>query len=361
MTRKRTPAMTEKERIEALLRREKPDRVPFWTMSHEVFAMLQAGGTVTDTYKNPAECLPTWRKICRDFGWVSIPYLQYGAFGAWEFGGEIKLPESQYSFAPSVIRYPVETPEEALQLKIPDIKSSGTIPALMELSKKSSQEKPDNEPWNVVCARVGPFTVAANLPGPQKFAKWLIKAPEACHHLLRIATGYLIGITLYWKETFGIDGVLPYGAEPTAANQIISPKQFEKFAFPYIKELQEQILSLGYKTTFMHICGEQNLNLPYWAQIPFGDPGIVSFGHEVTLETAAKYFPSDIIFGNLEPVIILTKTPEEVYEASRKVIEEGKSLPNGFIFSTGCSLPATADPENVMAMTRAINDFGWYD
>jgi len=357
----RTGAMTDKERVEALLRREKPDRIPFWPMSHQPFCMLQAGGTVADSYKKPAECLPALRKTCRDFGWVSIPYLQYGAFGAWEFGGEIKWPESQYSFAPSVVRYPVETPEEAMNLKMPDVKGSGNIPALMELSRKSSQEKLDNEPWNVVCARVGPFTVAANFLGPEKFAKWLIKAPEACHHMLRLSADYLFELTLYWKDTFGIESVLPYGAEPTTANQIISPKHFEEFALPYIKELQEKILSLGYKTTFMHICGEQNLNLPYWAQIPMGDPGIVSFGHEVGLETAAKYFPNDIIFGNLEPVIIQTKTPEEVYEASRKVIETGKNLPGGFIFSTGCSLPARVNPENVMAMTRAVNDLGWYD
>ena len=89
---------------------------------------------------------------------------------------------------------------------------------------------------------------------------------------------------------------------------------------PYIKKLCETLLGMGYKHIFAHICGEQNLNLPYWAKIPFGDPGIISFGHEIDLKTAAEYFPNDIIMGNLEPVIIQTKAPGEVFEATKQVI-----------------------------------------
>jgi uroporphyrinogen decarboxylase len=177
---------------------------------------------------------------------------------------------------------------------------------------------------------------------------------------MRITADYFIEKAKYWKDTFGIEGVLPFLGEPSAANQIISPKQFERFAMPYIKEINETLLAMGYKHLFVHVCGEHNLNLPCWAQIPMGDPGLVSIGHEVELQTAAKYFPNDIIMGNLEPAIIQTKTPNEVYEATRKVIEGGKKLTQGYIFSPGCELPPKAPAENVMAITRAIEDYGWY-
>ncbi|MBW1768047.1 MAG: uroporphyrinogen-III decarboxylase, partial [Deltaproteobacteria bacterium] len=59
--------------------------------------------------------------------------------------------------------------------------------------------------------------------------------------------------------------------------------------------------------------------------------------------------------------IIQTGTPEEVYEASRTVIEKGKKLPGGFIFSPGCEMPPMAPIENVRMMTKAVNDYGWYD
>jgi uroporphyrinogen decarboxylase len=142
---------------------------------------------------------------------------------------------------------------------------------------------------------------------------------------------------------------------------MISPKQFEQFALPYITEIQEKVLAMGYRTTYVHICGNQNLNLPLWAKIPIGDPGIVSIGHEIALENAGHYFPDQIVLGNLDPTIIQTGTPADIYEATRRNIEEGKKLSGGYVLSPGCQLPPMASPENIMAMTKAVYDFGWYD
>ena len=231
---------------------------------------------------------------------------------------------------------------------------------MMEFCKLSSQESLDNEPFNVLCTLEEPFTIAANISGPDKLARWLIRKPEAAHRLLRLASDFLIGIAKYWRDTFSVDGVLILLCEPTSSNQMISSKQFEQFALPYIKEVHEEILAMGHKYIYEHICGEQNANLPYWAQVSYGDPGIISIGHEIDLETAAKYFPNDIILGNLNPTVIQTGTLEEVYEASKKVIEKGKNLPGGFIFSPGCETPPMANPDCIMAMTRAVDEFGWY-
>ena len=79
------------------------------------------------------------------------------------------------------------------------------------------------------------------------------------------------------------------------------------------------------------------------------------------LETASRYFPNDIIQGNVEPAIIQTGTPEEVYELSRICIEKGKNHPGGFILSPGCEMPANAPSYKVWMMRKAINDFGWYE
>jgi len=357
---KRRGAMTERERVEALLNHRKPDRVPIRANALG-FYTRQFGASIADYYNNPEVSLAAQRKVARDFGWVFWPRIAYASWGGWEFGGEIKWPSGEFTMAPTVARRPVNTVEDAVNLKMPDVKNSGIVPIATELYKMSSQERLDNEPFNVMIPQEGPFVIASNIPGMSIFAKWLIKEPEAAHRLLRLTTDYVIELMRYWKGLFGIDGVLPGYAEAATSNQVISPKQFEQFALPYLKEFNEKMVSWGYKHIYVHICGDQNLNLPYWAQIPMGDPGILSFGHEVDLETAARYFPNDIIVGNLEPAIIQVGTPEEVYEASRKVIEKGKKLPGGFIFGPGCELPPNAPVENVIAMTRAVNDFGWYD
>jgi uroporphyrinogen decarboxylase len=358
MTKKKA-TMTDRERIEAILRREKPDRVPNWTMGLG-FCTLYIGGTIADAYNNPEMCLAGQRKACQDFDWVFFPFMITSLNPA--FGGEIKWPSGEYAQAPTVHKYPVETPEDVMNLKMPpDIKTAGTAPMRMEFCKLSSQERLDNEPFNVMVFMGGAFTNAAGMPGIENFGRWMLRKPEVVHHLMRIVIDYYVELAQYWKDTFGIEGVLPFFGEPTTANQIISPKQFEQFAMPYLKELCEALLAMGYRHIYPHICGEQNLNLPYWAQIPFGDPGIISVGHEVELETAAKYFPNDIIMGNLEPAIIQTRTPQEVYQATREVVEKGKKISTGYIFAPGCELPPKAPIENLRAMSQAIDDFGWYE
>ena len=99
--------------------------------------------------------------------------------------------------------------------------------------------------------------------------------------------------------------------EPAASNQLISPKLFKEFVMPCLQELHEKILKMGYQHIYCHICGESNANLPYWSQVPMGNPGVVSIGHEIDLEKAAEFFPSDIIMGNLEPSLLQTGKPPE--------------------------------------------------
>ncbi|MFC1867578.1 uroporphyrinogen decarboxylase family protein [Thermodesulfobacteriota bacterium] len=352
--------MNERERIEAILRREKPDRVPIWPFSAMGFATVYTGASIAEAYNKPKVALATQRKAAKDFGWVFAPVLGYAAFGGWEFGGEIKWPSGEFSQAPTVLKQPVETPEDVMSLKLPDIKNAGIVPLMIEFYKLATKERLDNEPFNVMSFADGCFTRAANICGVDNLCRWLLKRPEVAHRVLRLSTDFTVELAQYWKDTFGIDGVLPKGGDPTSSNAMISPRHFEQFALPYIKEAQERVLAMGYKTTYIHICGEQNLNLPYWAQVPMGDPGIVSVGHEVELETAAHYFPNDIIMGNLEPTIIQTGTPQEVYEATKEVVEKGKKIEGGFVFSPGCETPPMSSVKNIMAMTDAVNDAGWY-
>ena len=357
----RKARMTEKERVEALIRHEKPDRVPIWPFAETSYAAY-AQISIADTYNNPAAALDGQRRTCDYFQWVCAPWIGYAAYGGWEFGGDIKWPSGEYAQAPAITRYPVEKVEDVYKVKLPDVKTAGFTPIEKEFYDLAVKEGFDNEPFNVtIFPGAAVFSIAANICGPGTFCKWLLKEPEAVHHLLRLAEDHCIDKTRYFKSIYGIEGVLPMGGEATTDNRLISAKQFEEFALPYLKEAYQKVLDMGYKVIYSHICGEQNANLPFWAQIPMGEPGIISIGHEIEIETAAEYFPDHIILGNLEPAKLQVETPEEIYEASRDLIERGKKIAGGFIYSPGCGMPPMAPIENMMAMTRAVNDFGWYD
>ena len=352
--------MTDRERIEALLNRRQPDRVPIWPFAAHGFAVVYNNLSLAEAYTNPEACYQAMRKTCRDFGWVFSPWVGYAALGAWEFGGEVRMPSGEYDQAPMVTRYPIEKDEDIYNLKWPG-PDSGFYPIARKFGELARLERLDNKPFDAVIRAGGGFSLACNIVGLDRFLRWLIKKPDLAHYLIRELSDWSLAGLAKQSEKLGTDGVLCLSAGPTSSNYLISPQQFAEFVLPSLKEGQERLRALGYETTYTHICGEHNANLPYWSQIDFGDPGIIGVGHEIKLETAARYFPDDIILGNLEPAIVQTGTPDEVYEATRKVVEEGKELPGGFIFSTGCDLPPRSPVENVRAMTKAVNDFGWYE
>ena len=362
--------MTNKERIEALLRRERPDRVPFWAGGRS-FAIIYSGGSIADAYEaysdsgtyTPKMAYEAEKRAARDFDWVFTTAFSPRATmrsisGA--FGGEVKLPSGKYSQAPSIVRYPAETVEEVMALKVPDVKAAYS-PLMVDICNISRQEEDENKLFNVTFGSLSVVNVAGAIVGAERLCKWIIKEPEVAHRVLRLSTDYNIATAQYVKDNFGVDRMLPTGANATASNQLISPRHFEQFALPYLKESHQKVLAMGFNHLRYHPCGEQNLNLPYYQQVPMGDPGIFYVGNEIDLETAAKYFPNDIIGGNLDTTVIQNGTPDEVYIAARKVIEQGKSLPNGFTLTPACELPPLAPVENIRVITRALNDFGWYD
>ncbi|MFC1919920.1 uroporphyrinogen decarboxylase family protein [Chloroflexota bacterium] len=354
----RQDKMTKDERIIALLKRQPLDRIPVYALMAG-FAALNVGYTIEDQYSittgQKSRDAFTW--TAEQYGFQDLPVKGHGHIGSWEFGGEIAAPTSEFAQAAIVTRYPVVTEDSALKLELPDVRRAGVIPIAMENSKDLER----SGAAIILFQLPGPWDVASSMCGLDQMCRWAMKKPELSHRLLRLATDFLVQVAQYWIDTFGPERVLPLGGHPQTSNDIVSPKIFEAFCLPYIKELHEKVLAIGIKHILCHICGEQNLNLPYWEQIPFGDPGIVSFGHEVDLETAGKYFPNDIIAGNVEPAIIQTGTPEQVYELTKTCIKKGRKHPGGFMLAPGCEMPPKAPSYNVWTMMKAISDLGWYE
>ena len=352
----RPDRLTVPERIGAILSRQTPDRVPFIPFIFGTCAVT-VGYPVSAIYDDAEKSF--WSQMWSQemYGYDGSPLYGYASYGGWEFGGDIAMPTGRFEMAPVITRFPVGTEKDVMELKLPDVRKAGCNPIMMEFGHIM------HKMGMPVFVQVGEgvFSTATNICGVDKFCRWMLTKPELAHRLLRLSTDLCIANAKLWADTFGVENIFPWIAEPASANQIISPKQFEEFALPYLKELHETMLDMGVKHIFAHICGEHNLNLPYWSQVPMGDPGIVSFGHEVDLEIAAKTFPTDIIAGNIEPQIVQTGTHEDVYEICRAAIEKGKKCPGGYVLMGGCEIPIMAPPYNIYTIRKAVNNFGWYE
>jgi uroporphyrinogen decarboxylase len=347
--------MTSTERLEAMLEGKKLDRVPFLSFILG-FCARNVGYPVSTIYSDPQKSFQAQVWTREQYGYDSEPFYGYASYGGWEFGGEINLPRGEYEQAPAHGRFAVEKEQDLESLRLPDVKKSGMLPLAMEFSR--IQNERGYFPSMVVG---GPFTIAGNICVVDTLCRWLIKKPALVHRLLRMATDHVVEVAQYWIETFGKGRVKVQIWEPMATNQIISPNQFAEFILPYQIELHDKILKMGVKSILCHICGQQNANLPYWARVPMGKSGVISVGKEIDILTAIKYFGDKyVIAGNIEPAILQTGTPEQIYEICRQLIEKGKTAPRGYALMQGCEVPVNTPPYNLYSMRKAINDFGWY-
>jgi uroporphyrinogen decarboxylase len=348
--------MNSMERINMLFNYGKPDHVPI-NMIAPTFTCRNAGLPVSLAYSNPQQSFNSMQWAAEQYGWDQIPQIvRHTVMEVLDFGGDVRLPEGQYEGALIVKSFPVKSDSDVENLRMPDPEKTGMIETAIELGRL---QKANGLPVTFVSR--SPFTIASNICGLEQFCRWLMKKPELCERLMKMATEHVFNVLQYWVDTFGSENVFVFMSSPSESNQVISPKQFEKFALPYHFIYHEKLKALGIERFYFHICGEQNANLPYFADaLPWGHPSILSFGHEVSIETSAKYFQEDILCGNIEPATIQTGTTQQVYELAKTTLENGKHIPGGFILSAGCELPIGSPAANVFAITKAVDDFGWY-
>ncbi len=349
--------MTAEERTEALMMEQPIDRIPFMLSASGMMA-LNVGYSIYEWYTEPQKAFDSGRMTSEQYGAMWVPYGIYPAFGPWELGGEIKWPTGEFDQCPNV-EPPISSDEEAWNLKIPPIeklKDIGYLPYSREFARiATSQGMPFAIP--IYC----PFTTAGNIVGIERICRWVIKKPDLAHHVLRLATDFLIAVSRIIVDEFGAEFFIPGVSTASMANNIISPKTAREFALPYLTEYTEKLIEMGIMSIGLHICGEQNLNYELYPEVPLPPFSQISVSHEVDLEKAGATFPDVVIAGNVEPALLQLGAPEDVYEVCRVAIEKGKKHKRGFVLTSGCEMAPQTPPYNVWMMAKAVNDFGYYE
>ncbi len=344
--------MSPKERITALLAGKPVDRTPHFPFILG-FCAKNLGYPISIIYSDAKKSFDAQKKTFEQYGLDWGPMYGYASYGTWEFGGEITMPTGNNQQAPSNRIFPVNKETDLDRLDLPDVKTAGCLPIAMEFSRL--QDRYD-VPISVIMG--GNFTIAGNICSIEKLCRWMLKKPEAVKRLLRLATDHILDTVEQWITTFGAERVIPQFWEPMASNLIISPKQFERFVLPYLVETGRRIIDMGVRHILFHICGDQKANLPYWAEVPMGNPGLCSFGKEIDIGSAINVLGEKaIIIGNIDPTLLFTGPPENIFEQCRQTIEKGKQAPRGFMLSSGCELPPETPGYHLFLMKKAIENF----
>ncbi|MHB8869669.1 MAG: uroporphyrinogen decarboxylase family protein [Thermoleophilia bacterium] len=339
----------------------RPDRVPFVPRVYG-YPMALSGWAVADAYCDADRSFRA-RLKAQELAGYDDPFAlyAYASMGAWEFGGEVKMPAGEYGAAPSIARHPVACEDDVERLRVPeDVLSAGSVPIMLEFAWLQARH---GLPVSVDLGT--PFTDAANVVEPSLFLKWLVKRPDLAHHVLRIVTDFFLALAAEWVRLFPGCVIVGFDGTPGEANTLISAMHFREFAQPYMQEVHEKGLEMGVSYFHTHICGEHNANLAALAGVPFGrpgQPGMVSFGHEVALSRAIEVMgDSVVVMGNVNPAEMRFASPECVFDLAREAVLAGRDAPVGFVLMSGCEVPVDTPLENLAAMLRAARTYGRYE
>ena len=343
--------------VEALLRYEKPQRVPNGTMCFgEAFAVVDTGQDIAEIFHKPEAIYTAACRTADRYGWN--PFLQYSkssVLGCFDFGGTMAYPTKNGEFfLPR--EYPVKTESDVEKLTLPDLRTAGNIQMRLQLAEVQQAAG-----FPVTFSTRSPFCMAADLCGLTQFLSWITEKPDLCQALMAIAYQHILQVLDVWVTTFGAENLQVWVNTPVESNQLISPEHLERFALPYHLKFGAHLKAIGVRQLAIHLCGDQNRNLPLLAEAdPWAHPTILSFGVEVDMEKAAAIFPRDIIFGNIDTMLLQNGSPKAVFDTCRELIDRGKRIEGGFILAPGCEPPVFMPPANMHAITQALEACGAY-
>lgn len=239
------------------------------------------------------------------------------------------------------------------QLEPVDPRRDGRLPLYLEALERINEAI--GHEVGVGSSVGGPFTAAASLRGTEHFLKDLHKNPEQAHQLLQLVTES----ALNYIDAVCDLGLKPSISEPTASGTLISSRQFQEFAQPYLKQYADRIIERCGSGPMLHICGNTSR---IWTEMASIGASVLSLDNVIDLQEAREAVGDRVtLAGNVRPIETLMKgTREQIMKETRECLRKASNNPKGYILSSGCAIALDTPPENILAFMDAARTLGSY-
>jgi uroporphyrinogen decarboxylase len=362
-------------RVETVRRFGVPDRVPVVPAIAHRFLVPQVGVRFRDYYGDPEVMLRTqllaqkWllENVRTDAFSITGPWVGawadfQNAFEAGSLGVEIFFPDDDI---PWVGKGWVEDEADLARLEAMDFVHSG-LNARQLAYRKAMIEVADRFPVRFRGGPIfypganpalthtsdGPFGVAGDLMGATELFIAVKERPAFARELLRIVTEKLVA----WLDFCGEEERLPEPRDLAWSDDLavsLSAETYGDLVLPFEKRLRDRF---GGRAS-LHMCGRSDHLLEIFRD-ELRIHEYQGFGWEVSLERVRDVLGGRVVLlGNVNPMLIRDGTPDEVREATRRVIEAlGPS--RGLIVQDGNNIPPGSPLENINAMMEAAERYG---
>jgi uroporphyrinogen decarboxylase len=344
--------MTPKQRTEAVLRGEIPDRVP--VCLHNFLPAADEAGMQLEDHLNDPECAARAHiEAVEKYGYDCVLIDLDTTMLAEAMGATRDAAPN----APGHIAAPaIGDLSDISSLKVVDPEKDGRIPVLLEAIRILARELGGEIAIRGNADQCA-FSLAALLRGMEDFLMDLTDEDEHenAHRLLEICYRSHLAVHRAIRRA---GAHLTSLGDSSCGPDVVSPAMFEQFARPYQERLVRELADDG-TFTVIHICGDTSLILDSLADYP-------ACGFELDYKTDAARAKgtvgaNHVLFGNIDPsAVIANGTPGIIREACRQLIALWK--PGGrFILNAGCAIPPGTPPENIRALVQAAREFGSYE
>ncbi len=278
---------------------------------------------------------------------IVYPGSGYNNFHAAALGGKIKFREIG---APDLENHFVSSEEDLSKLNLADLDKEETINTVKKALRETKAKI--GSTYVVTMTAWGPFTLGARLVGEESMMKATFKKPAFVEKVVDFAANLLIHLyePIVADKTLEVISL----ADPTASGDLISRKQFEKFAVPYLKKFTDWAKSRGVHT-LVHICGNTTDRLDLF---PLTGASCISLDHKTDMAKAKETLHGKMCFGgNIDPVkVMLNGTAADVETACKEVIKTA-GTDGGFVLMPGCDIPPTVPYANIQKFIQVAHEW----
>lgn len=364
-------------RVEQAKRFETPDRVPVIPAIAHRFLIPKVGVRFRDYYADPETMLRT-QILCQKWLLENVRTDAHSITGAWtgawtdfqntfeagSLGVEVIFPDDDI---PWVGPGWVKDDADLRALEAIDFVHTG-LNARQSEYRRRMIEVADQYPVRFQGGEVfypganpalthtsdGPFGVAADVRGQIELFADVLERPDFARELLRIVTDKLIA----WLDFCHHEEGLPEPRELAWTDDLavsLSARTFRDILLP-----DEQRLRFNFDgRASLHMCGKADHLLEIFRD-DLQIHEFQGFGYQVDLDRVAEVMGGRVVLiGNVNPMLVHTGTPEQVREATRRVIEKLAHF-RGLIIQDGSNIPPGTPLENINAMTEAAELYGQY-
>jgi hypothetical protein len=203
----------------------------------------------------------------------------------------------------------------------------------------------------------GPFTIGCALRGPTELCIDMYADPDFYDAFMDLITEGTIGRITAYRERLGQEVATRAWGFADDSVQLLSVDTYREKVLPYHRRLIEAFGPDGPNS--IHLCGDATHLFPTIRD----ELKVMAFDTGFPVDHGAlrqAMGPEVAILGGPHVELLRSRTPEEVREEARRILQSGIKDGGRFVLREGNNLAPGTPPANVAAMYAACKEFGGY-